>query len=72
MLSWRRLMAHQPPLAVEYALNAGRIDFMLACNPNAVVRTLSVPTGTFRQALEVALGQTTGRADGPFPDQGSP
>ena len=49
----------------------GRIDFRLACNPNAVVKTLSVPTGTFRQALEVALAQA-GRAHTPFPAQGSP
>lgn len=42
-------------LAVEYVPEAGRIDFVLACNPDAPASTLPVPTGDLRLSLEAEL-----------------
>lgn len=46
-------------LQVEYLPEAGRIEFILACSPWGTARTVPVPPGDVRVALEAELGALT-------------
>lgn len=49
------LLAAPAGIQVEYLSDAGRIDFILQCAPEATAKTMPVPPGEIRDALEVEL-----------------
>ena len=49
------LLAAPAGIQVEYVSDAGRIDFILECAPGATARTIPVPPGEMRAALDAEL-----------------